>query len=65
VEERLTVCVRLMPSIGQQLQEALISLAKAEAKVLAHSGWEYGQRQLTKAQEEVKRLAAQLESASK
>src|SRR5215469_9972366 len=41
-EEREVTCVRLTPSIEQQYQEALISLAEAEEVLLSRPDWQYG-----------------------
>jgi hypothetical protein len=56
-----------MPSIEQQYEEALISLAEAEASVAAHPGWQYAKNALAQAKRAASLLAAQVEveSASK
>jgi hypothetical protein len=61
VEERDVVVVRLVPSLQQQLEEALISLAEAEARVLAHPGWRFAEQGRERAKREADRLAAEVE----
>jgi hypothetical protein len=52
----------LVPSIEQQLEEALAEVERCEASVAAHPGWQYAKNVLAQAQEKVKRLAAEVEN---